>query len=52
MLDASAFSLTLIGGVRRPFDKNDAAVNTMRKMWADQEQRLTWSNLIKENTAR
>jgi putative cell wall-binding protein len=50
MLNAPAFSYTLIGGVRRPFDKNDAAVNTMRKMWADQEERLTWSTLIKENT--
>lgn len=50
MLDAPAFSYTLIGGVKRPFDKNDAAVNTMRKMWADQEERLTWSTLIKENT--
>jgi putative cell wall-binding protein len=50
MLNAPAFSYTLIGGVMRPFDKNDAAVNTMRKMWADQETRLTWSPLIKENT--
>lgn len=46
-----AFSFTLIGSVFRPFDKNDQATKTMRRIWADQERRLSWSALIKPNDA-
>ncbi|HUG83095.1 MAG TPA: cell wall-binding repeat-containing protein [Euzebya sp.] len=46
-----AFSFTLIGGNQRPFDKNQEAVRVMRRIWADQETRLSWSELIKPNSA-
>ena len=45
-----AFSFTLIGGNKRPFDKNEEALRVMRRIWADQEQRLAWSPLIKPNS--
>jgi putative cell wall-binding protein len=44
-----AFSFTLVGGAQRSFDKNEAAVRTLRRIWADQETRLSWSPLIKGN---
>lgn len=45
-----AFSFTLIGGAKRPFDKNERAVDIMQRIWADQESRLSWSATIKPNS--
>jgi hypothetical protein len=44
-----AFSFTLIGGSQRPFDKNQRVLQTVKGAWADAEERLAWSPLIKSN---
>lgn len=46
-----AFSFTLIGGSERPYDKNQRVLQTVKGAWADAEQRLAWSPLIKPNDA-
>lgn len=50
-LNGDAFSYTLLGGAVRSWPKNDAAINTMRKVWFDQETKLDWSELVKANDA-
>ena len=46
-----AFSFTLIGGSERPYDKNQRVLQTVKSAWADAEERLAWSPLIKPNSA-
>jgi hypothetical protein len=46
-----AFSFTLIGGSQRPYDKNQRVLQTVKGAWADAEERLAWSPLIKPNDA-
>ena len=51
MINANAFSYTLIGGSQRPFDKNQRVMQFVREAWADAEARLSWSPTIKPNDA-
>jgi hypothetical protein len=44
-----AFSFTLIGGNQRSFDKDRRVLQFVKGAWADAEERLTWSPLIKAN---
>jgi hypothetical protein len=44
-----AFSFTLIGGTQRPFDKDRRVLQFVKGAFADAEQRLAWSPLIKAN---
>ncbi len=44
-----AFSFTLLGGNQRAFDKNQRVLQFVKGAWADAEQRLAWSSLIKPN---
>ena len=44
-----AFSFTLIGGAERGYAKNQRVLQTVKGAWADAEQRLAWSPLIKGN---
>ena len=46
-----AFSFTLIGGMERPYDKNQRVLQTVKGAWRDAEKRLAWSPLIKPNDA-
>ena len=46
-----AFSFTLIGGSERPYDKDRRVLQFTKGAWADAEQRLSWSALIKPNDA-
>lgn len=46
MLDAYAFSYTLLGGGQRDFRKNELTVDTAIRTWEDQTQRLAWSPYI------
>jgi hypothetical protein len=46
-----AFSFTLIGGMERPYDKNQRVLQTVKGAWRDAEERLAWSPLIKPNDA-
>ncbi len=50
MVQAKAFSFTLIGGSQRPYDKNERTMQFVEQAWDDAEKRLTWSSLIKRNT--
>ena len=50
MVDAKAFSFTLLGGTQRPYDKDQRVLQTVKGAWADAEARLTYSPLIKPNT--
>ena len=51
MVDAKAFSFTLLGGTQRPYDKDQRVLQTVKGAWADAEARLAYSPLIKPNTA-
>jgi len=44
-----AFSFTLIGGNQRPYDKDRRVLQFVKGAWADAEQRLAWSPVIKAN---
>ncbi len=44
-----AFSFTLIGGNQRPYDKDRRVLQFVKGAWADAEQRLSWSPIIKAN---
>jgi hypothetical protein len=50
MVQAKAFSFTLIGGSQRPYDKNERTMQFVEQAWDDASKRLTWSNLIKPNS--
>jgi hypothetical protein len=49
MVQAKAFSFTLIGGAQRPYDKNERTMQFVEQAWDDASKRLTWSSLIKDN---
>jgi hypothetical protein len=51
MVEANAFSYTLIGGSQRPFDKNERTMEFVEQAWRDAETRLAWSSIIKPNDA-
>ncbi len=44
-----AFSFTLIGGNQRPYDKDRRVLQFVKGAWADAEERLSWSPVIKGN---
>jgi hypothetical protein len=46
-----AFSFTLLGAGEQDYAKNQRILQTVKGAWADAEQRLSWSPLIKPNTA-
>ena len=46
MLNASAFSYTLLGADERDYRKNAITVETSLRTWEDQTQRLSWSPYI------
>jgi hypothetical protein len=46
-----AFSFTLLGAGEHDYAKNQRILQTVKGAWADAEQRLAWSPLIKPNTA-
>jgi hypothetical protein len=46
-----AFSFTLLGAGEQNYAKNQRILQTVKGAWADAEQRLAWSPLIKPNTA-
>jgi len=46
-----AFSFTLLGAGEQDYAKNQRILQTVKGAWADAEQRLAWSPLIKPNTA-
>ena len=50
MVQAKAFSFTLIGGSQRPYDKNERTMQFVEQAWDDAEKRLTWSATIKRNS--
>jgi hypothetical protein len=50
MVDAKAFSFTLLGGTQRPYDKDQRILQTAKGAWRDAEKRLAYSPLIKPNT--
>ena len=50
MVQAKAFSFTLIGGSQRPYDKNERTMQFVEQAWDDASKRLTWSSLIKPNS--
>ena len=45
-----AFSFTLLGAGEHDYAKNQRILQTVKGAWADAEQRLAWSPLIKPNT--
>jgi Zinc carboxypeptidase len=51
MVEANAFSYTLVGGSQRKFDKNERTMQFVEQAWDDAEKRLLWSSIIKPNTA-
>ena len=51
MLNAPAFSYTLLGGTERPYGKDQRILQTVKGAWRDAEERLAWSELIKPNDA-
>ncbi|MHB1242513.1 MAG: CARDB domain-containing protein [Gaiellaceae bacterium] len=46
-----AFSFTLLGAGEQDYAKNQRILQTVKGAWADAEQRLAWSPLIKPNSA-
>jgi hypothetical protein len=46
-----AFSFTLLGAGEQDYAKNQRILQTVKGAWADAEQRLAWSPVIKPNTA-
>ncbi len=46
-----AFSFTLLGQGQKDFAKNQRILQTVKGAWQDAEERLSWSPLIKPNTA-
>ncbi|HET7677482.1 MAG TPA: CARDB domain-containing protein [Candidatus Limnocylindrales bacterium] len=46
-----AFSFTLLGAGQQDYAKNQRILQTVKGAWADAESRLSWSPLIKPNTA-
>ena len=50
MVQAKAFSFTLIGGAQRPYDKNERTMQFVEQAWDDASKRLTWSSMIKPNS--
>jgi hypothetical protein len=46
-----AFSFTLLGAGEHDYTKNQRILQTVKGAWSDAEQRLSWSPLIKPNTA-
>lgn len=51
MVDAKAFSFTLLGGSERPYWKDQRVLQTVKGAWADAEARLAYSPRIKPNDA-
>jgi hypothetical protein len=51
MVDAKAFSFTLLGGTQRSYDKDQRVLQTVKGAWADAEARLAYSPRIKPNDA-
>jgi hypothetical protein len=49
MVDAKAFSFTLLGGTQRAYDKDQSVLQTVKGAWADAEARLAYSPFIKPN---
>ncbi len=50
LIDA-AFSFTLLGASQRDYGKNQRILQSVKGAWADAENRLAWSALIKPNDA-
>ena len=46
-----AFSFTLLGAGEHDYSKNQRILQTVKGAWSDAEARLSWSPLIKPNTA-
>lgn len=51
MVDAKAFSFTLLGGTQRDYGKDQRVLQTVKGAWADAEARLAYSPRIKPNEA-
>ena len=51
MVEANAFSYTLLGGSQRPYDENERIMEFVEQAWRDAETRLAWSPIIKPNDA-
>ncbi|HVF52822.1 MAG TPA: M14 family zinc carboxypeptidase [Actinomycetota bacterium] len=51
MVDAKAFSFTLLGGTQRHYGKDQRVLQTVKGAWADAEARLAYSPRIKPNSA-
>ena len=51
MVDAKAFSFTLLGGTQRDYGKDQRVLQTVKGAWADAEARLAYSPRIKPNDA-
>jgi hypothetical protein len=51
MVDAKAFSFTLLGGTQRDYGKDQRVLQTVKGAWADAEARLAYSPRIKPNSA-
>ncbi len=51
MVDAKAFSFTLLGGTQRDYVKDQRVLQTVKGAWADAEARLAYSPRIKPNDA-
>ena len=50
MVDAKAFSFTLLGGTQRDYGKDQSVLQTVKGAWADAEARLAYSPFIKPNS--
>jgi hypothetical protein len=51
MVDAKAFSFTLLGGTQRDYGKDQRVLQTVKGAWSDAEARLAYSPRIKPNDA-
>ena len=51
MVDAKAFSFTLLGGTQRNYGKDQRVLQTVKGAWRDAEARLAYSPRIKPNDA-
>lgn len=51
MIDAKAFSFTLLSGSERPYGKDQRVLQTVKGAWRDAEARLAYSPRIKPNDA-
>ena len=51
MVEANAFSYTLLGGSQREYDENERIMEFVEQAYVDAESRLQWSPIIKPNDA-